>query len=70
MYAVAAHPGPGLAALQRLQTRLEKRMEALQRVNLAGYDWPKFQSLLMQWMSAPTPNAKDPQMPDRPGGKK
>jgi hypothetical protein len=43
----------------------------LQKAHLQmGVDWPKFQSLLMQWMSAPTPNAKDPQMPDRPGGKK
>jgi hypothetical protein len=25
--------------LQRLQTRLEKRMEALQRVKLAGYEF-------------------------------
>ena len=33
-------------------------------------DWPKFQSFFMQLMSAPTPNAKDPQMPDTPGGKK
>jgi inosine-uridine nucleoside N-ribohydrolase len=33
-------------------------------------DWPKFQSFIMQLMSAPTPNAKDPQMPDTPGGNK
>jgi len=28
-----------LQVLQRLQTRLEKRMEALQRVKLAGYEF-------------------------------
>ncbi len=33
-------------------------------------DWPKFQSFFMQLMTAPTPNAKDPQMPDTPGVKK
>jgi purine nucleosidase len=33
-------------------------------------DWPRFQSFFMQLMSAPTPNAKNPQMPDTPGGKK
>jgi inosine-uridine nucleoside N-ribohydrolase len=33
-------------------------------------DWPKFQTLFMQWMSAPTPHAKDPQMPDASADKK
>jgi purine nucleosidase len=31
-------------------------------------DWPKFQSFFMQLMSAPTPNSKNPQMPQRPAG--
>jgi purine nucleosidase len=31
-------------------------------------DWPKFQSLFMQLMSSPTPNAKDPQMAQHPAG--
>jgi inosine-uridine nucleoside N-ribohydrolase len=33
-------------------------------------DWPRFQNLFMQWVSAPTPKAKDPQMPDTPAEKK
>jgi purine nucleosidase len=31
-------------------------------------DWPKFQSMFMQLMSSPTPNAKDPQMAQQPPG--